>query len=66
MPEISHYEGSRSASFRDGAWEASMRRNTNEWLDHKVTDWVSKGWITEEAREKYGNLTAGMNKELLF
>ena len=52
MPEISHYEGSRSASFRDGAWEASMRRNTNEWLDHKVTDWVSKGWITEEAREK--------------
>ena len=29
-----------------------MRRNTNEWLDHKVTDWVSKGWITEEAREK--------------
>ena len=52
MPEISHYEGSRSASFRDGAWEASMRRNTNEWLDHKVTDWVSKGWITEEACEK--------------
>ena len=29
-----------------------MRRNTNEWLDHKVTDWVSKGWITEEACEK--------------
>lgn len=29
-----------------------MRRNTNEWLDHKVADWVSKGWITEEAREK--------------
>lgn len=29
-----------------------MKRNTNEWLDKKVDDWVSKGWISEEARQK--------------
>ena len=29
-----------------------MERNTNVWLDRKVDDWVSKGWISEEARQK--------------
>lgn len=29
-----------------------MKRNTNEWLDRKVADWVSKGWISEESQQK--------------
>ena len=29
-----------------------MKRNTNEWLDRKVADWTSKGWISEEVRKK--------------
>lgn len=32
-----------------------MARNTKEWLDHLVDNWVSKGWITAEAQEKIRN-----------
>ena len=58
--------GSRTASFRDSAWEASMKRNTNEWLDRKVADWVSKAGSVKNPSKKYENLTAGTNKGILF